>query len=128
MISVLWNYKIQIIHILCYFFHDFCIHYFENTMQKLNTLVYLIMKNIKHLACLYNTHSTIDSFLMGLEISWLTCMNNSIEQHTSVIASLSYPCMYLWLLSCNDYRNYHFHHFCFFLSFFCLISCTDLFL
>lgn len=47
--------------------------------------------NEKHkaLACLYITHSTIHSFLMGLEISWLTCMNNSVEQHTSVIASLS---------------------------------------
>lgn len=88
--------------------------------------------NEKHkafnLACLFITHSTIHSFLTGLKISWFACMNNSVEQHTSVIASLSYPCMYLWFLSCNDYRNYHFHHFCFFLSFFCLISCTDLFL
>lgn len=126
--SVLWNYKIQLIHIIMLFFpwflHPLLWEY--NAKIKHSCLPY----NEKHkaLACLYTTHSTIDSFLMGLEISWLTCMNNSIEQHTSVIASLSYPCMYLWLLSCNDYRNYHFHHFCFFLSFFCLISCTDLFL
>lgn len=45
--------------------------------------------NEKHkaLACLYTTHSTIDSFLMGLEISWLKCRNNSIEQHTLYICN-----------------------------------------
>lgn len=66
----------------------------------LHPLLWLYNAKIKHsclpynekhkafkLACLFITHSTIHSFLMGLEISWLKCRNNSIEQHTLYICN-----------------------------------------
>lgn len=44
--------------------------------------------NEKHkvLVCFYITHSIIHSSLMGLEISRVTCMNNSFEQHNCLFA------------------------------------------
>lgn len=81
--SVLWNNKtLHIIQFFPWFLHSLLWKY--NAKIKHSCL----HCNEKHkvLVCFYITHSIIHSSLMGLEISRVTCMNNSFEQHNCLFA------------------------------------------